>query len=82
MLEHSEYIRRLFELTFSVALLSSKDPRLLGSTQHMMKIHILVFMVLAIQVCFITCVDLDQILTAVEEEQEATRKVSPTPGFL
>ena len=68
MFEHSEYISRLFELTFSVALLSSKDPRLVGNMHPIMKIHILVFMVLSIQVCFITCVDLDQILTAVEEE--------------
>ena len=48
----------------------------------MMRIQILVFMVLAIQVCSITCVDLDTILSAVEEEQQATRTMLPTPGIL
>ena len=47
-----------------------------------MRIQILAFMVLAIQVCSITCVDLDTILSAVEEEQQATRTMSPTPGIL
>ena len=48
----------------------------------MMRIQVLVFMVLAIQVCSITCVDLDIILSAVEEEQQATRTMSPTLGIL
>ena len=46
----------------------------------MMRIQIVVFMVLAIQVCPIFCVDLDAILSAVEEEQQATHTMSPPPG--
>ena len=45
----------------------------------MMRIQIVFFMV-AIQVCPIFCVDLDAILLAVEEDQQATYTMSPPPG--
>ena len=76
------YKRRSSRLAFSFALpVSSKVPRLVAREHPNMTIQVLVFIVISIQVSFLTCVDLDQILNAVERDQEVAQPVSPIPGI-